>query len=319
MFGGQGYYKGNSILISGRAGTGKTSLAAHFINAACARGERCIYFAFEESEQQVLRNMRSVGMDLGRWIEVGLLQFQATRPTTLGLEMHLVKMHGLVDDFDPNIVVVDPVTALLHSSAQMETRSMVLRMVDFLKSKQITAVMTTLGEGGSWTEESGLNISSLVDAWLVLQEIENAGERNRGIYILKARGMAHSNQIREFLLTNHGVELREVYLGSGEMIMGSARLAQEAKDASEAALLAQEIESKELLRERKRRAIEAQIAALQMELETEDQVTQQLIAQQETQRLKLAHVREAMAKGRSINVGASEEYGNKGKKSGGQK
>jgi circadian clock protein KaiC len=213
MLSGQGYYRGSSILVSGRAGTGKTSMAAHFAAAACARGERCIYFSFQESEQQVVRNMRSIGIDLERWIGRGLLQFLATRPRTLGIEMHLVNMYSVVRRFDPAVVVIDPATSLLNIAGQGETRSLLLRMLDFLKSRQITALLTTLTVGEDTLDQSGLCISSLVDAWLVLRDIENSGERNRGIHILKARGTAHSNQIREFLLTGHGVELRDVYRG----------------------------------------------------------------------------------------------------------
>ncbi len=319
MLAGQGYYRGSSVLVSGKAGTGKSSLAAHFVNAACARGERCIYFSFEESEQQVVRNMRSIGIDLEQWIERGLLQFRAIRPTTLGLEMHLVRMHAIINRFDPRIVVIDPSTAMLNSSSELETRNMVLRLVDFLKSRQITALLTTLTDNDDSVDQSGMNISSMVDAWLVLQEVESSGERNRGIFVLKARGTAHSNQIREFLLTGHGVELRDVYLGREGMLMGSARLFQEAKDASEAALLRQDIESKELLRERKRRAIEAQIAALQLELESEEQETQRLIAHQELERKQLEEDQLAMARSRSVNVGASEDNGSKGRMAGGRK
>ena len=205
MLGGKGYFRGSSILISGTAGTGKTSVAAHFVDAACARGERCIIFSFEESADQVTRNMLSIGINLGRWIHKGLLQFHASRPTTFGLEMHLVKMHKILRNFDPSVVVVDPVTGLTDSGTQAETRSMLLRLIDFLKEKQITALMTTLTGGAAAPEQTEVNISSLVDTWLLLRDIESGGERNRGLYILKSRGAAHSNQIREFLLTDHGV------------------------------------------------------------------------------------------------------------------
>lgn len=189
MLGGAGYYRGSTVLISGTAGTGKTSLAASFLDAACARGERCVYFSFEESANQVVRNMRSIGIDLGRWIDRGLLRFSATRPTTLGIEMHLVKMHKIISEVDPSIVVVDPVTGLLGASTHVETRSMLLRLVDFLKERQITALMTTLTSGGDFQEQTEVNISSLVDVWMMLRDIESGGERNRGLYILKARGL----------------------------------------------------------------------------------------------------------------------------------
>jgi circadian clock protein KaiC len=319
MFGGKGYFRGSSVLVSGTAGTGKTSLTAHFVDAACARGERCVFFSFEESADQIVRNMRSIGIDLQRWVDKGLLRFQAARPTTFGLEMHLVKIHRIIQEADPSIVVVDPVTALLQSGAIDETRSMLLRLVDFLKEKQITALMTTLTSGTDAREQTEVQISSLVDAWLLLRDIESGGERNRGIYILKARGIAHSNQIREFLLTDRGVELREVYLGEAGLLTGSARVTQEAKDASDAQLAQLELERKKLLLERKRKALEAQIAAVQLELETEEQEARQLVAQEELKRNKLEQDRGEMARSRSVRRGPSESNGGSSKTRGGRK
>jgi circadian clock protein KaiC len=319
MFGGKGYFRGSSILISGTAGTEKTSLAAHFVDAACARGERCAFFSFEESANQIIRNMRSIGIDLERWVEKGLLRFHASRPTTFGLEMHLVKIHRIIQDFAPRIVVVDPVTALLHSGSANETKSMLLRLVDFLREKQATALMTTLTGGSGTQEQTEVEISSLVDAWLLLRDIESGGERNRGLYILKARGVAHSNQIREFILTGHGVELREVYLGEAGLLTGSARVTQEAKDASAALLARQEIERKQFLIERKRKALDAQIAALQLDLESEEQESRQLIAQEELKLQKWEQDRGEMAKSRSAKASAQEGDGKSGKPRGGRK
>lgn len=301
MLEGKGYYRGSSILLSGTAGTGKTSLSAHLVNAGCQRGERCVMFSFEESASQMVRNMRSIGIDLGRWIDKGLLQFHGARASTFGLEMHLVKMHRIIDDFAPTIVVVDPVTALLHAGTQAAARSMLLRMMDFLKERQITALMTTLTGGGDAQEQTEVEISSLVDAWLLLRDIESGAERNRGLYLLKARGVAHSNQIREFLLTSHGVELREVYLGESGLLTGSARVAQESKDAAEALLARQEIDRIKLLMERKRKAVEAQESALQLELVTEENQSKQLIAQEEFKLLKLQEARNEIAKSRARN------------------
>ncbi|MBN1566408.1 MAG: circadian clock protein KaiC [Acidobacteria bacterium] len=303
MLGGKGYFRGSSILISGTAGTGKTSIAAHFVDAACARGERCIVFSFEESADQVIRNMRSIGINLGRWINKGLLQFHAARPTAFGLEMHLVKMHKIIRSFDSGIVVVDPVTGLIDSGTQAETRSMLLRLIDFLKQKQITALMTTLTGGAAAQEQTEVNVSSLVDTWLLLRDIESGGERNRGLYILKSRGAAHSNQIREFLLTDHGVELRNVYLGETGLLTGSARVAQEARDASQALLAEQEIETKQGALNRKRKAIEAQMDALQLELETEEEESRRLIAQEQMKLKKWGESQSKMAKSRALNQG----------------
>jgi circadian clock protein KaiC len=316
MLGGKGYFRASSILVSGTAGTGKTSLAAHFVHAACARGEKCVFFSFEESANQIVRNMRSIGIDLEPWVSKGLLHFQASRPTTFGLEMHLVKIHKIIQDIDPSIVVVDPITGLLHSGSASEARSMLLRLVDYLKEKQITALMTTLTSASDALEQTEVNISSLVDAWLLLRDIESGGERNRGLYILKARGIAHSNQIREFLLTDRGVELREVYLGEAGLLTGSARVTQEAKDASATLLARLEIERKQLLLERKRKALDAQIAALQLDLETEVQESRQLIAQEELRIGQLEESRTDMAKSRAART-ASIEGGRKGAPAGG--
>jgi circadian clock protein KaiC len=303
MLGGKGYFRGSSILISGTAGTGKTSVAAHFADAACARGDRCIMFSFEESADQLTRNMRSIGINLRRWIDKGLLQFHAARPTTFGLEMHLVKMHKIISNLDPSIVVVDPVTGLIDSGTQAETRSMLLRLIDFLKEKQITALMTTLTDGAAAKEKTEVNISSLVDTWLMLRDIEKDGERNRGLYILKSRGAAHSNQIREFLLTDHGVELRDVYLGETGLLTGSARVAQEAKDASRALLAEQEIETRQYALDRKRKAIEAQMEVLRLELETEEEESKRLIAQEQLKVKKWEQDQGKMARSRALNTG----------------
>ena len=303
MLGGKGYFRGSSILISGTAGTGKTSVAAHFADATCARGERCILFSFEESANQVTRNMRSIGIDLGRWIDKGLLQFHAARPTTFGLEMHLVKMHKIINNFNPSSVVVDPVTGLIDSGTQAETRSMLLRLIDFLKERQITALMTTLTGGASAQELTEVNISSLVDTWLLLRDIESGGERNRGLYILKSRGAAHSNQIREFLLTDRGVELRNVYLGEAGLLTGSARVAQEAQDTSQALLARQEIETKRCALERKRKALEAQMDVLRLELETEEEEAKRLIEQEQVKLKKWEQDQHKMAESRASSEG----------------
>jgi circadian clock protein KaiC len=319
MFGGKGYFRGSSILVSGTSGTGKTSLTAHFVDAACARGETCVFFSFEESASQIVRNMRSIGIDLGRWVDKGLLHFHTVRPTTFGLEMHLVKIHKIVKEVDPRIVVVDPLTGLLHAGTASETRSILLRLIDFLKGQGITALLTTLTSGSDAQEQTQIDVSSLVDTWLLLRDIESGGERNRGLYILKARGVAHSNQIREFLLTDHGVELRDVYLGEAGMLTGSARVTQEAKDASAALLAQQEIERKQLLLQRKRSALDAQIAALQLDLETEEQESRQLIAQEQLKVMKWEQDRGDMAKSRFGNKGPREVDGRSAKARGGRK
>jgi circadian clock protein KaiC len=301
MFGGEGYFRGSAVLICGTAGTGKTSLAAHFVNSACARGEKCVYFSFEESANQVIRNMRSIGIDLQRWINKGSLRFCATRPTTFGLEMHLVTMHSIINEFRPDIVVVDPLTALMRAGTTNETQSMLLRLIDFLKEQQITTLMTALTTGGP-TEQTEVNVSSLVDTWMLLRDLESGGERNRGLYVIKARGLSHSNQIREFLLTDHGVELRHVYLGIAGVLTGSARIAQEAQEARETLQAQQEAQRQRSVGERKRKAIEAQIAALQAELEAETQESKQFEDEANLRMKQLGQERIAMEQSRSRNT-----------------
>src|SRR3954451_6817985 len=272
MLGGRGYYRGSSILVSGTSGTGKTSLAAHFAEAACRRGERCLYFAFEESQSQVVRNVRSIGLDLRRWIDGGLLRFHATRPTFHGLEMHLATMLRLVQDFRPRVVVVDPISNMLAAGTSDEAQAMLLRLVYALKDQQITALFTNLSSAGDASlERTDLGVSSIVDTWILLRDIELGGERNRGMYVLKSRGMAHSNQIREFLLTERGIELRDVYVGPEGVLTGSMRVAQEARERAAAIVRGREEDRRRRELERRRGAIEVQLAALRGELEAIDE------------------------------------------------
>ncbi len=208
MFGGKGFYRGSSILVTGTAGTGKTSLAAHFVDAACRRGERCLFFSFEESADQLFRNMQSLGIDLQQWSKKDLLRFHSARPTTYGLELHLVKIHKLITDFQAANVVVDPITGLLHAGTMAETRSMILRLIDNLKERRITAFLTSLTGGEHALEQSEINVSSLADAWILLRDFENGGERTHGLSVLKARGLPNSNQLRAFRLTSHGLAIQ---------------------------------------------------------------------------------------------------------------
>jgi circadian clock protein KaiC len=307
MLGGAGYYRGSSILVSGTAGTGKTTIAAQFVNAACGRGERCLFFGFEESLGQISRNMRSVGMDLAPWIQTGLLQYYGTRPTAHGLEMHLVKMHKLVADLQPRVVVLDPVTSFLSSGASYEVKGMLTRLIDFLKGRDVTALLTTLTSEVEHLEQTDVHISSLIDTWLVLRHIESRGERNRGLIIMKSRGMAHSNQMREFLLSANGIELQDVYLGPAGVLTGSARLAQEAHEEAEERLLQYAIEEKRQLSERKRKVLEAQIAALQADLATEEAELQQLTRQEELRQTRRQRERAAMAKIRQADARVAPE------------
>jgi circadian clock protein KaiC len=263
MLGGEGYYRGSSILVSGTGGSGKTSVAAHFVDAACRRGERCLYFLFEESPEQVMRNMRSIGIDLRRWAKKGLLQFHAARPSLTGLEMHLAVTLKAIRDFEPKVVVVDPISAFTATGDEREIKSMLMRVVDFLKTNGTTALFTSLTADATALDIEHATFTSLIDTWLLLQDIEQDGERNRAVYVMKSRGMPHSNQVREFVLTGHGVELMDVYVGPAGVLVGSARLKRELLEKNEATAARQESALKENDLERKRSALQNQIAALQ--------------------------------------------------------
>jgi circadian clock protein KaiC len=301
MLEGQGYYRGTSVLISGTAGSGKTSVAAHFAAAACRRGERCLWFAFEESASQIIRNMRSIGLDLEPWMKQGLLQFHAARPTLYGLEMHLLEMIRLVREYQPRAVVVDPITNFIAAGSGLEVKAMLMRLIDYFKMERTTAMFTSLTRGGSELEQTEVGVSSLMDTWLLLRDIESNGERNRGLYILKSRGMAHSNQIREFLLTERGIELVDVYAGSaGGLLTGTARAVQDAQERAGALARQQEVERRQRDLERKRHALEAQVAVLRADFEAEEETVRQLAAEYqqdetlaEQDRARLAHMRRA--------------------------
>lgn len=280
MMGGRGYFRGSSVLVAGTAGSGKTSLAAHFVRAAAARGERCLWFAFEESPSQIIRNMRSIGIDLEPAVKQGRLKFCAERPTGVGLEMHLLNVHREVTTFRPQIAVLDPITNFTALGNTLEIKAMLTRLIDFFKMQQVTALFTTLTGSTGQLEATDSGVSTLMDTWLLLRDIENGGERNRVMYLLKSRGMAHSNQVREFLLTDHGIALREVYLGpSGAMLTGSVRNIQETLEKSEALLRQQATESRQRNLARKRQAAAAQIAVLQAECDVEQTELQQGIDQ----------------------------------------
>jgi circadian clock protein KaiC len=302
MLGGAGYYRGSSVLVSGTSGTGKTSVAALFAVAACRRGERALYFSFEESPSQIMRNMRSIGIDLEPWVEKGLLQFQANRPTFAGLEMHVMAISKAVKAFEPQVVVFDPVTSFVIGNNANEVKMMVMRLLDLMKVSKCTALFTSLILSGASLEESQVHVASLIDTWLLLRDIEIGGERNRGAYILKSRGMAHTNQIREFLLTDHGVELRDVYVGPSGVLTGSARLAQEAQERAMQTLREQEVESRQVELERKRAVLEAQIAALRAEFAVQEIASRRVIGQEQAQEAQLAQERVDMGLARKADV-----------------
>jgi circadian clock protein KaiC len=302
MLSGKGYFRGSTVLVSGTAGTGKTSIAAQFVESACKRKERVLYFTFEESPGQLIRNMCSIGINLEPWVKKGLLQFHATRPTLYGLETHLTTSIKLINQFEPSVVILDPINAFVTDDNQTEVKTMLLRLVDYLKMKRCTAFFTSLTSAGENMEISDVYISSLIDTWLLLRDIEIGGERNRGLYVLKSRGMAHSNQIREFKLTNDGIELQDVYVGPEGVLTGSARLSQETKDEAEQLLRKQEIGRKQFALERRREAKEAQIVLLQSEFDAEESEALNVIGIEKARNERFAQDKAKMAKSRKGDV-----------------
>ena len=302
MLEGKGYFRGSSVLVTGTAGTGKSSLAAHICIAACQRGEMVLYFAMEESPDQIMRNMRSIGIDFEPWIEEGLIQFQSQRPTFIGLESYLTEMNKSVTDFKPQVVVFDPISSFIVGTNDIEAKSMIIRLVDFLKMNQITGFFTCLTISGDALEHTAINISSLIDTWLLLQDIELSGERNRGLYIIKSRGMAHSNQVREFVLTDHGIELLDVYIGKEGVLTGSSRILQEAEENAQQLLRKQEIERKRLELARKHKALEAQIALLQSEYESTEIELMKSIETDESFMKRSLKEQKTIAKSRQADV-----------------
>lgn len=303
MFKDEGYYRGSSILVSGTAGSGKTSIIAAFINAACRRGERCLFVIFEESPAQIIRNMRSIGIDLEPWVKKGLLRFHAARPSLFGLEMHLVTIHKQIKEFSPGVVAIDPISNLLNIGTVQETKSMITRLVDFLKFSLITGMFSNLSHENS-LEETLIGVSSLMDTWLLLRDIEINGERNRALYILKSRGMQHSNQVRELVLTDKGIDLKDVYVGPAGVLTGAARLSQEAREKAEALVYKHGIELKQRDLGRKRKILDAQIAAMRAEFECEEDNLKKTISQEklsekvvEQDRLKMGKLRRADKRG----------------------
>jgi len=302
MLGGRGYYRGSSILISGMAGSGKTTLGAKFVEAACARGERAIYFALEESPLQIQRNMLSVGINLSGYVDKGLLKFHAARPAYHGLEMHLVGVHNAIREFRPSVAVIDPLTNLVEIGTSTEVKVMLTRLIDFLKTNKLTTIFTSLTSGGASMEQSEVGVSSLMDAWLVVRNLESSGERNRTLYVLKSRGMGHSNQVREFVLGRDGIDLVDVHLGQGEVLVGSARIAREARDREEATLQQSQAELRRRQTLQRRKTLEAQITALQSELDAAEQDAELEQRQTERQEVRVERDRTTLARQRSADT-----------------
>jgi len=281
MLNGNGFFKGSSVLVSGTAGTGKTSIAACFANAACNRGERCLFFAFEESPKQIVRNMRSINLNMQKHVDSGLLEFHAARPTLQGLEQHLVVIHKHIERFKPSVVILDPITNFITIGSTSEVKFMLIRLVDFLMQMQITVMFTALTLNTVVTEQTDEGVSSLVDAWLLVRDIEFNGERNRGMYVMKSRGMKHSNQVREFVITDKGIDLIDVYLGATGILTGSAREAQQLHEQTDKALRGNAVNMKNREIGRKRKVLEAQIASLTSEFESVEEELNKIYIEEE--------------------------------------
>jgi circadian clock protein KaiC len=293
MFGRGGFYEGSSVLITGTAGTAKTTLAASFANQVCRSGQRCLFFAFEESPQQLIRNMKSVGIDLASGVDQGLLRIESSRPTLNGLERHLVTLHKAVTEFHPHAVVIDPISNLVTVGNISEVRSMLTRLIDYLKVNGITALFTSLVSGRNIQQEmTEEGVSSLVDTWIMVRDLEGVGERNRGLSILKARGMAHSNQVREFILTNHGIELLDVVIGPEGIVTGASRLAQRLQVQAQDLAHRQELERKDRELERRRRMLEGTIANLRTEFESVEDELRKINTEEQDRQLNLLKARE---------------------------
>jgi circadian clock protein KaiC len=300
MLEGKGYFRGSTILVSGTAGSGKTTLAASFASESCRRGERCLYIDFEESQDQVARNMKSVGLDLDEWARKGLLFHESWRPTQFGIEMHLLRIHKLIEDVKPQCVIVDPITNLISGSSEREVYSMLMRLMDFLKSAQITTMFVSLTAGGNSLENSAVGVSSLTDTWILLRDLELNGERNRVLYVLKSRGMAHSNQLREFVMGETGIRLLPAYIGSEGVLTGSSRVAQESKEKAAARSREEGVQRKQQELERKRLAIQAQIAVLQGEFSVLEEQSREVSQAEQERDHEIKLERGEMAKSRTV-------------------
>jgi circadian clock protein KaiC len=302
MLDGKGFYRGSSILLSGTAGTGKTSLAATFAEATCRRGERCIFFSFEESASQITRNMATIGLDMQQWVKKERLQFHTVRPFYHGLEMHLARTIKFITEFAPRVVIIDQISGLDTTGTPLEIKSALMRLLDWLKVKGITVMLTDLTMGNNPLERVDGAISSLVDTWLVVRDLEANGERNRGLHVLKSRGMGHSNQVREFVVTNTGIQLTDVYIGPSGMLTGSARVSQEARERAERVSLDEEAERQQLALECKRAALEGQIAALRAEFSAEETIIVRSVGQDKLRGAVLARDEVEMGRSRQSDV-----------------
>jgi circadian clock protein KaiC len=307
MLRGGGFYRGSTVLLSGGAGTGKSSVAAHFVRAACERGERAQYFAFEESKEQIVRNMRSIGIDLAAWSDRGLVQFHAARPALCGLEAHLAMILAAIEDFAPRVVVLDPVTDFMAVGSETDVTAMLTRLIDSVKMKQITALFTSLTLAEHVNEQSEAGISSLIDCWLLLRNLEQNGERNRTLYVLKSRGMAHSAQVREFVLSDVGVDLVDVCISADKVLVGSARRDYEARQREEALRQKEEISRKQQQLERERREMEVHIETLRDQFEEKEREAADSIHRMLETEARIKSDRSAMVRSREDDLAIQDK------------
>ena len=307
MLGGRGFFRGSSILLTGTPGTGKTIISANFAQAAARRGERVLFFSFEESPNQIIRNMHSIGLRLEPLVRSGLVRFHSARPSLYGLEMHLATMFKEIAAFRPAVVIMDPITSLMDAGTPSEGKAMVTRLIDYLKAGQVTSLFTSLTQGGHLPQQSEGAMSSLMDSWLLLQDFEGNGERNRVLYVLKARGMAHSNQIREFLISTKGIDLVDAYIGPSGVLTGSARAAQTAREKAEALASHQEAARRKRELERTRLALERQIGGLRSEHEAGAEELRRIDEQVGTQTRLLTTERTELGRLRQADVSVPGE------------
>ncbi|HTY81716.1 MAG TPA: circadian clock protein KaiC [Dehalococcoidales bacterium] len=300
MLGGKGFIKGSAILVSGMVGTGKTSLAASLVNENCRRGQRCLYYAFEEAPSQIIRNMRSIGIDLQPWVDKGLLHFHANRVTEQGLEKHLLMMQREATKYKPDIIIVDALTDFASLGAFNEVKQMILRIVDYFKMRQITALFTSMSTRGD-LEETGVGLSSAFDTWIHMVNVQGNLERNRTMVIVKSRGMAHSNQVREFVMSDKGINLVDIYASPAGAFMGAARTVQMAVDNADDLARKEGISARERQLTEKRRALEAKINALRAEFEAEYQEADISLRQEKAHEKKLTNGRAALEKQRKAD------------------
>jgi circadian clock protein KaiC len=289
MFYKGGYYRGSSVLISGTAGTAKTTLANYYAHECCKRKERVLYFAFEESPNQLVRNMQSIGLNLEPYLKNGSFQIHSSRPSLHGLEMHLLTLSKLIRSFKPQSVIIDPISNLISIGTLSEVRAMLVRLIDLLKINNITAIFTSLTQQNisntnELTEES---VSSLVDTWITVRDVEGIGERNRGLYILKSRGMGHSNQVREFVINDEGIQLLDFEVGPDGMLTGSARKKYLISQSAQKAKKAQDLERRDREIARRKKILESNIEAMRTEFESVSEELNRLELEEQELNIKL--------------------------------